>query len=116
MSAYLAEHLPHLQSLHRQLALGEEALASDQSRIEAAIKAAVSTLLREREAEVDAWKDAIAGEKRKVTCLARALGQRGRDVVAVSRRDSFEAEVSGSQGLSCGCADQRRLYRASTRS
>jgi hypothetical protein len=57
MSAYLAEHLPHLQSLHRQLALGEEALASDQSRIEAAIKAAVSTLLREREAEVDAWTD-----------------------------------------------------------
>lgn len=85
MSAYLEEHLPHLRSLHAQLALDETALSSDSERIESAIKAAVSGLLREREAEVDAWKEAIGGEKRKVTCLSRALGKFAKGVAGHSR-------------------------------
>lgn len=94
MSVYLAEHLPHLQSLHAQLALGPEALASDEARIEAAIRGAVSGLLKEREAQVDAWRDANTAEQRKASCLARALGERGKDIGGVDRRESYERLVS----------------------
>lgn len=94
MSAYLAEHLPHLQSLHAQLALDTTALQGDQERIETAIKAAVETLLRERELQVDEYKDVIAGQKRRLACLARAVGDKGRNVIQESRRESVENEVS----------------------
>ncbi|KAI9632711.1 protein regulator of cytokinesis 1 [Dioszegia hungarica] len=92
MSAYLAEHLPHLQSLHAQLALDTTALQGDQERIETAIKAAVETLLRERELQVDEYKDVIAGQKRRLACLARAVGDKGRNVIQESRRESVENE------------------------
>lgn len=95
MSAYLAEHLPHLQSLHTQLALDTTALQADQDRIEIAIKAAVEALLREREQQVDEYKDVIAGQKRRLSCLARAVGDKGRNVIQESRRESVENEVSG---------------------
>lgn len=94
MSAYLAEHLPHLQSLHSQLALDNTALQADQERIEIAIKSAVETLLREREQQVDEYKDVIAGQKRRLSCLARAVGDKGRNVIQESRRESVENEVS----------------------
>lgn len=94
MSAYLEAHLPHLTSLHTQLALGADALAADQARIEAAIKAAVEELLRERESEVDEYKEVIAAQKRRMSNLARALGDKGRNVVDVHRRESMENEVS----------------------
>jgi len=93
MSAYLEEHLPHLQSLHAQLALPATALSSDQARLESAIRNSVTALIREREVEVDGWKDAIAGEKKEISGLARAVGDRGRNVLAVGRRESFEDEV-----------------------
>lgn len=95
MSAYLEEHLPHLTSLHTQLALGPDALASDQQRIEAAIKTAVEELLRERETQVDEYKEVIAAQKRRMSNLARALGDKGRNVVDVHRRESMENDVSG---------------------
>jgi hypothetical protein len=93
MSAYLEAHLPHLTSLHTQLALGPDALASDQARIEAAIKTAVEELLRERETQVDEYKEVIAAQKRRMSNLARALGDKGRNVVDVHRRESMENEV-----------------------
>jgi protein regulator of cytokinesis 1 len=98
MSAYLAEHLPHLQSLHAQLALDTTALQGDQERIETAIKAAVETLLREREQQVDEYKDVIAGQKRRLACLARAVGDKGRNVIQESRRESVENEVGLTRG------------------
>lgn len=93
-SAYLEQHLPHLTSLHTQLALGAEALASDQARIEAAIKTAVEELLRERESQVDEYKEVIAAQKKRMSGLARALGDKGRNAVDVNRRESMEGDVS----------------------
>lgn len=94
MSAYLEEHLPHLQSLHAQLALPATALSSDQARLESAIRNAVTALIREREVEVDGWKDAIAGERKEISGLARSVGDKGRNVMAVGRRESMEDQVN----------------------
>jgi protein regulator of cytokinesis 1 len=88
MAAYLAEHVPHLQRLHVQLGLPPEALQSDQNAIEAAIKNAVTTLIRDREGEVDGWRDAIADVRRSMVSVGRALGEKGRDAVAAARRES----------------------------
>ncbi len=93
MSAYLEEHLPHLQSLHAQLALPATALSSDQARLESAIRNAVTALVREREEEVDRWREAIDGEKKELSSVAKALGEMGRNVLAATRRDSLEDEV-----------------------
>lgn len=93
MAAYLAEHLPHLQSLHTLLGLPESALQSDQNHIELAIKNAVTTLVRNRESEVDNWRDAISEEKRGMVSLGRALGDKGRDLVHAVRRESESIEV-----------------------
>jgi len=93
MSAYLEEHLPHLQSLHAQLALPATALSSDQARLESAIRNAVTALVREREEEVDRWREAIDGEKKELSSVATALGEMGRNVLAATRRDSLEDEV-----------------------
>ncbi len=93
MSAYLEEHLPHLQSLHAQLALPATALSSDQARLESAIRNAVTALIREREQEVDGWKEAIALEKKEISVLARAVGDKGRNVLNSGRRESIEDEV-----------------------
>jgi hypothetical protein len=106
MSAYLAENLPHLQSLHAQLALPATALASDEARIETAVRHAVSTLMSEREAEVDNWKDGIAAVKKEVAALARAVGDKGRNVLAAGRRESLELEVGDVWfGLTVAVAD-----------
>ena len=88
MAAYLAEHVPHLQRLHLQLGLPSEALQSDESKIEAAIRNAVTGLIRDREGEVDGWKDAIADVRRSMVSVGRALGEKGRDAVSAARRES----------------------------
>lgn len=97
MAAYLAEHVPHLQRLHVQLGLPPEALQADQNTIEAAIRNAVTSLIRDREGEVDGWKDAIADVRRSMVSVGRALGDKGRDAVSAARRESENSlEVRGS--------------------
>lgn len=76
MSAYLEEHLPLLRSLHSSLGLPASALQEDETRIDAAIKAVVVSIVRERETEVENWKEAIDLAKRDVACIGRALGDR----------------------------------------
>ncbi|KAK8861636.1 hypothetical protein IAR55_002459 [Kwoniella newhampshirensis] len=93
MSAYLDEQTPHLRQLHSQLSLPAEVLQADLARIEAAIRAVITSIIREREAQVDGLKDEIAQVKRDVASLARAVGEKGRDVVAVSGRESFENDT-----------------------
>ena len=88
MAAYLAEHVPHLQRLHVQLGLPPEALKSDENAIEAAIKNAVTALIRDREGEVDGWRDALADVRRSLVMVGRALGDKGRDAVSAARRES----------------------------
>ena len=74
MAAYLAQHVPHLQSLHVQLGLPAEALKSDEETIEAAIRDAVTTLIRNREKEVDGWKEAISRARGDLAGVAQAIG------------------------------------------
>ncbi|WVW80220.1 hypothetical protein I302_102198 [Kwoniella bestiolae CBS 10118] len=93
MSAYLDEQTPHLRSLHDQLSLPAEVLQADLARIDAAIKGVITSIIREREAQVDTLKDEIAQNKRDVSSLARAVGDRGRDIVALSRRESFDNDT-----------------------
>jgi len=94
MAAYLAEHIPHLQSLHLLLGLPSTALASDQTQIETAIRNAVTSLIRNREVEVDEWRDRIDDAKRDLMGVARGLGEKGRGVMALARRESEGSEVS----------------------
>lgn len=76
MSAYLEEHLPLLRSLHASLGLPSTSLQEDETRIDAAIKAVVVSIVKERETEVENWKEAISVAKRDVACIARALGEK----------------------------------------
>jgi len=76
MSAYLEEHLPHLTSLHATLGLAPTALEQDKIKIDAAIKAVVAGIVRERETEVENWKEAIEVARKDVVCLEKALGNR----------------------------------------
>lgn len=80
MSAYLDEQTPHLRHLHAQLSLPPTALEQDLHRIEAAIKAVITSIVREREAQVDQLKDDIAATKSDLAALQRAVGdRRGRE-------------------------------------
>lgn len=76
MSAYLEEHLPHLTALHSTLGLPPTALDQDKIKIDAAIKAVVAGIVRERETEVENWKEAIEVARKDVVCLEKALGNR----------------------------------------
>lgn len=76
MFAYLDEHTPHLRRLHAQLALPAAALDHDLHRIEAAVKAVITGIVREREAQVDQLNDDIAAATRDLATLARAVGDR----------------------------------------
>lgn len=76
MSAYLDEQTPRLRHLHAQLALPAAALQHDLHRIEAAIKAVITSIVREREAQVDQLKDDIAAATSDLATLARAVGDR----------------------------------------
>lgn len=76
MSAYLEQHLPHLTALHTSLGLPTSALEDDRVKIDAAIKAVVVSIVRERETEVENWKEAISAARKDVVCLGRALGNR----------------------------------------
>jgi len=76
MSAYLDEHLPHLKALHHSLGLPNTALEDDKTKIDAAIKAVVVSIVRERETEVEKWKEEIELARKDVVCLGRALGDR----------------------------------------
>ncbi|KIR82401.1 hypothetical protein I306_00513 [Cryptococcus gattii EJB2] len=76
MSAYLDEQTPHLRHLHAQLSLPPAALEQDLHRIEAAIKAVITSIIREREAQVDQLKDDIAATKSDLATLQRAVGDR----------------------------------------
>lgn len=76
MSAYLDEQTPHLRHLHAQLSLPSTALEQDLHRIEAAIKAVITSIIREREAQVDQLKDDIAATQSDLATLQRAVGDR----------------------------------------
>jgi hypothetical protein len=76
MSRYLEEHLPLLTSLHATLGLPPTALDQDKIKIDAAIKAVVAGIVRERETEVEDWKEVIEVARKDVVCLEKALGNR----------------------------------------
>lgn len=110
MAAYLAEHVPHLQRLHVQLGLPPESLQSDQNAIELAIKHAVTSLIRDREGEVDGWKDAIADVRRSMVSVGRALGEKGRDAVSAARRESENSLEVGNSPRRWVSGLRGRLY------
>ncbi|BEJ16879.1 hypothetical protein CspHIS471_0602800 [Cutaneotrichosporon sp. HIS471] len=87
-SAYIAEQIPLLRRLHEQLALPATALADDTARIDAAVRAAIVSVVRGREDEVAVWEARIADGKRALAGLARAVGEKGRSVVNANRQDS----------------------------
>lgn len=91
MSAYLEEHLPHLTSLHSTLGLPASALDEDRIKIDAAIKAVVVSIVRERETEVENWQEAIDLAKKDVVCLERALGNRTVVATEVASEVSFQS-------------------------
>ncbi|TXT15770.1 hypothetical protein VHUM_00273 [Vanrija humicola] len=91
--SYIEEQIPLLKSLHAQLALPPTALAEDQARIDAAVRNAIVSVVRSREDEVAVWEARIADGKRVLSALARALGDRGRSVVAAVRRESEQGET-----------------------
>jgi hypothetical protein len=76
MSRYLDEHLPHLKALHTSLGLPTTALEEDKTKIDAAIKAVVVSIVRERETEVERWREEIELARKDVVCLGKALGDR----------------------------------------
>lgn len=92
-SAIIAEQIPLLQSLHAQLALPATALTEDTARIDAAVKAAILSVVRSREDEVAEWEAKISEDKRILAGLARAVGDQGRSVLAAGRRESEQGEV-----------------------
>lgn len=92
-SAYIAEQIPLLRQLHAQLALAPTALADDTARIDAAVRAAIVSVVRSREDEVAVWEARIADGKRALAGLARAVGEAGRSVVNANRRDSEPNDV-----------------------
>lgn len=96
-STYIAEQIPLLQSLHAQLALPPSALADDTARIDAAVRAAIISVVRSREDEVAEWEAQIADGKRALASLARAVGEQGRCVVYGGRRESEADEVGWTQ-------------------
>lgn len=91
-STYIAEQIPLLQSLHAQLSLPPSALADDTARIDAAVRAAIVSVVRSREDEVAQWETQISDGKRALASLARAVGEQGRSVV-YARRESELDEV-----------------------
>lgn len=92
-SSYISEQIPLLKSLHAQLNLPPSALADDTARIDAAVRAAIVSVVRSREDEVAEWESQIADGKRALASLARAVGEAGRCVV-YARRESEVDEVS----------------------
>ncbi|ORX35209.1 microtubule associated protein-domain-containing protein [Kockovaella imperatae] len=76
MAAYLAEHVQHLQSLHTLLGLPPDALKSDEAHIESAIREAVSTLISNREEEVESWKAKIEQAGVDLQGVQVAIGER----------------------------------------
>jgi len=76
MSRYLDEHLPHLKALHNSLGLPIAVLDDDKTKIDAAIKAVVVSIVRERETEVERWREEIELARKDVVCLGKALGDR----------------------------------------
>ena len=89
MAAYLAEHVPHLQSLHRQLGLSPDAQAADEVHIEDAIREAVSSLIRNREGEVGKWRGKIERAEDDLRGVRRAMsGSKGDH--GIEKRDSDE--------------------------
>lgn len=92
-SAIIAEQIPLLRSLHAQLALQPSALTEDTARIDAAVKAAILSVVRSREDEVAEWEAKIAEDKRILAGLGRAVGDQGRSVIAAGRRESEQGEV-----------------------
>ena len=99
MSAYLDEHLPHLTALHTSLGLPATALEDDRVKIDAAIKAVVVSIVRERETEVENWKEAISLAKKDVVCLGRALGNR--NAGNAEEADEVSGTVHGSVTKRC---------------
>lgn len=91
---HIAEQIPILQSLHAQLALPDDALAKDMARIDEAVRTAIQSVVRSREDEVATWEAKINEEKRAIHSIARAVGDRGRSVLAEERRETMLNPVS----------------------
>lgn len=89
VSTYIAEQIPILRSLHTQLALPADALAEDTARIDAAVRAAIQSVVRSREDEVASWEQKINDGKRAIHSIARAVGDRGRSALAEERRETM---------------------------
>lgn len=105
MSAYLEEHLPHLTALHNSLGLPTTALEDDKTKIDAAIKAVVVSIVRERETEVERWKEEIELARKDVICLGKALGNRE---MVKAMGDGGVIKVEGDRTvvkLECGTRD-----------
>jgi len=102
-AAIIAEQIPLLQSLHSELALPESALTDDMARIDAAVKAAILSIVRSREDEVAEWEAKIAEDKRILAGLARAVGDQGRSVLAAGRRESERGEVRNVTRATADC-------------
>lgn len=94
VSTYIAEQIPILRSLHTQLALPPDALAEDTARIDAAVRAAIQSVVRSREDEVASWEEKINDGKRAIHSIARAVGDRGRSALAEERRETMAISVS----------------------
>lgn len=94
VSTYITEQIPILRSLHTQLALPADALAEDTARIDAAVRAAIQSVVRSREDEVASWEEKINDGKRAIHSIARAVGDRGRSALAEERRETMAVSVS----------------------
>jgi hypothetical protein len=64
----------HLVSLHHLLSLPATSLQSDHQRIALAIRAAVDAVIRDREDEVQEWRDRIRDGIRDIAGVERATG------------------------------------------
>lgn len=69
-----APQTSHLVSLHHLLSLSPSALQSDHQRIALAIRAAVDAVIRDREDEVQEWRDRIRDGIRDIAGVERAVG------------------------------------------
>jgi hypothetical protein len=93
VGAIIAEQTIQLQQLHDKLGLPEGELSKDTTRIETAIKDAITSVVVSRANEVAEWETRIAQAKRDVLLLGRAVGDQSHGLAAATRRES-EAVLS----------------------
>ncbi|KAL7424666.1 Microtubule bundling protein [Cryptotrichosporon argae] len=81
---YISQQIPLLRALHGRLALAPSALTDDLTRIDAAVRAAISSVVKGREDEVAAWDRRVHDGRYAVGVVGRAVGAVGRAIVARS--------------------------------